>query len=134
MHQPVRGVVKMRTSHLKLKDGKIFMLATFENDKEKHKLRTEVVAETTLSLEYPIIVKVGNAKLSIGSREEFLYRRLVIQTAYSKDSGEVKYARSGKGRKRKTKALAKYRDTEHNYVNQRLHVYSREIIDFCVKH
>ncbi|SHG15876.1 transposase, IS605 OrfB family, central region [Salegentibacter echinorum] len=110
------------------------MLAIFEIKKEKHKLRPEVVAEASLSLEYPIIVKIGKAKLSIGRREEFLYRRLAIQSACKRTRQGVKYARSGNGRKRKTKALAKFRDKERNYVDNRLHVYSRELINFCVKH
>ncbi|SFN53949.1 hypothetical protein [Salegentibacter flavus] len=134
MHQLTKGEIKMRTSHLKLKDGKIFMLATFEIEKEKHKLRPEVVAEASLSLEYPIMVKIGKARLSIGSREEFLYRRLAIQAACRRTREGVKYARSGNGRKRKAKAVERFREKEHNYVNHRLHLYSRELIDFCVKH
>lgn len=30
--------------------------------------------------------------------------------------------------------MARFKDKERNYVNQRLHVYSRELIDFYVKH
>jgi len=134
MHQLTKSEIKMRTSYLKLKDGKIFMLAAFEIEKEKHQLRPEVVAEASLSLEYPIMVKIGKAKLSIGNREEFLYRRLAIQAACQRTRKGVKYARSGNGSKRKTKAMARFKDKERNYVNQRLHVYSRELIDFSVKH
>lgn len=134
MHRLTKGEIKMRTSHLKLKDGKIFMMAAFEIEKEEHELRPEVVAEASLSLEYPIMVKIGKAKLSIGSREEFLYRRLAIQAACQRTRDGVKYARSGNGSKRKTKALARFKDKERNYVVQRLHKYSRELIDFCVKH
>ncbi|MDT0644216.1 hypothetical protein RM553_15370 [Zunongwangia sp. F363] len=134
MHQLVSGELKMRTSHLKIKNGKIFMLATFEVEKEKHELRPEVIAEATLSLEYPIVVKIGTAKLTIGTREEFLYRRLAIQAAFKRTREGVAYARSGNGRKRKTKALERFRDKERDYVNNRLHVYSRKLIDFCVKH
>lgn len=133
MHKVVTGETKMRTSHIKLKDGKIFMMAVFEFEKEKHCLRPEVIAEATLSLEYPIVVKIGKAKLSIGTREEFLYRRLAIQAAQRRAGEGVKYSKSGKGRKKKTKALAKFRDKERNYVQDRLHVYSRTLIDFCLK-
>ncbi|MDT0678845.1 hypothetical protein RM539_19925, partial [Zunongwangia sp. F117] len=107
---------------------------TFEIEKEKHCLRPEVIAEATLSLEYPIVVKIGKAKLTIGTREEFLYRRLAIQAAEKRTREAVKYCKSGKGRKRKTKALARFRDKERNYVNHRLHLYSRKLIDFCIKH
>ena len=134
MQQLASGKTKMRTSHMKLKEGKIFMLAVFEFPKEKHCLRPEVIAEATLSLEHPIVVKVGRTKLTIGTREEFLYRRLAIQAALKRTRNGVKYSRSGKGRKRKTKAWAKFGDTERNYVHNRLHIYSRKLIDFCIKH
>lgn len=110
------------------------MMAAFEIKKDKHQLRPEVVAEASLSLEYPIVAKIGKAKINIGSREEFLYRRLAIQAAGKRTRESVRYSRSGKGRKRKTKALVKFKDKERNYVSHRLHVYSRELIDFCIKH
>lgn len=134
MQQVASGKTKMRTSHIKLKDGKVFMLAVFEFEKEKHCLKPEVISEAILSLEYPIVVKIGRAKLTIGTREEFLYRRLAIQAAMKRTREGVTYSKSGKGRKRKTKAMARFRDTERNYVHNRLHVYSRKLIDFCIKH
>lgn len=134
MQQVASGEIKIRTSQIKLKDGKIFMLAVFEFEKEEHVLKPEVIAEASLSLEYPIAVKIGSAKLTIGTREEFLYRRLAIQAAEKRTREGVTYSKSGKGRIRKTKALARFCDTERNYVHNRLHVYSRKLIDFCIKH
>lgn len=134
LERVMKGELKLCTSHIKLKDGKIFWLPVFEIKKENHQLKPEVIAEATLSLEYPIVVKIGSKKHTIGNREEFLYRRLAIQAAIKRTRQGVTYARSGKGRKRKTKALTRFRDTERNYVHNRLHVYSRRLIDFCVKH
>ena len=134
MHQLVNGEIRMRTSHIQLKEGKIFLLAVFEYEKEKHVLKPEVIAEARLSLEHPIAVKIDKAKLTIGTREEFLYRRLAIQAAMKRTTEGVKYCKSGKGRKRKTKALTSFREKERNYVHHRLHVYSRKLIDFCIKH
>lgn len=130
----IAGEIKLCTSKIQLKDGKTFLLAVFEIEKEKHRLKPEVIAEASLSLEYPILVKIGKAKLTIGTREEFLYRRLAIQGARKRAQIGATYCKSGKGRKRKTKAVNKYRDTEQNYVDHRIHVYSRRLIDFCVKH
>jgi hypothetical protein len=134
LEQVVAGETKMCTSRIQLKDGKIFMLATFEFEKEKHSLKPEVIAEASLSLEYPIAVKCGKAKLSIGTREEFLYRRLAIQAARKRAQEGATYSKSGKGRKRKTKAAERFRKLERNYVDNRLHLYSRKLIDFCIKH
>ncbi|MCX2681069.1 transposase [Galbibacter sp. EGI 63066] len=130
----VNGDIKLCASHIKLKGKKTFWLATFEIEKEKHDLKPEVVAEASLSLEYPMIVKIGSTRLSIGTREEFLYRRLAIQAARKRTLEGIAYCKSGKGRKRKLKAVDKFHNTESNYVDHRLHVYSRKLIDFCVKH
>tara|TARA_R110000868_G_scaffold384409_1_gene651878 strand:+ start:232 stop:741 length:510 start_codon:yes stop_codon:yes gene_type:complete len=119
---------------MKLKEGKIFWLPIFEIEKEEHCLRPELIAEASLSLEYPIVVKTNTAKLTIGTREEFLYRRLAIQASRKRAQGGASYSRSGKGTTRKVKAVDKFHDMENKYVRHRIHVYSRRLIDFCVKH
>jgi transposase len=134
LERVITGETKLCSSHIQLKDGKTFLLAVFEIEKEKHFLKPEVIAEASLSLEYPIVVKTGKTKLTIGTREEFLYRRLAIQAARKRTQTGATYARSGKGRKRKTKAVYRFEDKERNYVDSRIHLYSRKLIDFCIKH
>lgn len=128
-----QGELKLCTSHLQLKNGKTFWLAVFELEKEQHALKPGVVAEVSLSLEYPLVVKVGTKRFPIGTKEEFLHRRLAIQAARKRTQVGVTYAKSGKGRKRKLKALDTYQQMERNYIKNRLHVYSRRLIDFCVQ-
>lgn len=134
LERVIKGEVKLCSSHIKLKDGKIFWLPVFEIEKENHQLKPNVVAEATLSLEHPIVVKTVRAKLTIGSREEFLYRRLAIQAACKRAQKGATYTRGGHGKARKTKAMAKFQDRERNYVNNRIHVYTRKLIDFCIRH
>jgi len=134
LHKLINGDIKFCTSHMKLEKHKIFMHAVFEFEKEEHKLQPDKIAEASLSIEYPIIVKIGRAKLTIGTKEEFLHRRLAIQSARKRVEIGVTSAKSGKGRKRKTKALERFKNAEYNYIQNRLHVYSRKLIDFCVKH
>ncbi len=134
LERVIAGETKLCTSHIKLKDGKIFFLPVFEIEKEKHILKPEVIAEASLSLEYPIIVKTGNTKLTIGTKEEFLYRRLAIQAARKRAQVGATYSKSGKGMQRKLKAVQKFRNAESNYVHYRIHVYSRRLIDFCITH
>ncbi|GHA46423.1 hypothetical protein GCM10007103_29400 [Salinimicrobium marinum] len=134
LERVITGETKLCASHIQLKEGKTFLLAVFEIEKEKHLLKPEVVAEASLSLEYPIVVKIDKAKLNIGTREEFLYRRLAIQAARKRAQEGASYCKSGNGRKRKTKAVQRFHELEKNYVNSRLHLYSRKLIDFCVKY
>ena len=112
LEQVVAGNIKLCTSKIQLNKGKIYWLAVFEVAKEKHNLKPEVIAEASLSLEHPIIVKSRKATLSIGSREEFLYRRLAIQAALKRAQNATAYCRSGKGRKRKTKAVERFQEKE----------------------
>jgi transposase len=129
-----QGELKLCTSHLQLKDGKTFWLAVFELEKESHHLNPGVIAEVSLSLEYPIVVKVGKNRHQIGNKEEFLHRRLAIQAARKRAQVGATYNKSGKGKKRKLKAVDRFRQKEKNYILQRLHVYSRRLIDFCIQH
>ncbi len=128
------GVLKLRASHLQLVDGKVFLLAAIQIEKEQHVLDPAVIAEATLSIEHPITVKIGKYEHSIGHKEEFLHRRLAIQAAIYRVQKGAAFNRGGHGRKRKMKSLDDYRHLEKRYVEQKLHVYSRMLINLCVKH
>jgi len=128
------GILKLRASHLQLVDGKVFLLAAIQIEKEQHVLDPAVIAEASLSMEHPITVKVGQNEQAIGNKEEFLHRRLAIQAAIHRLQKGAAFNRGGHGRKRKMKSLDDYRHYEKRYVEQKLHVYSRMLISFCVKH
>lgn len=133
MKRLLKEEIKLCTSEIQLKDRKIFWLAVFEFEKEENLLKPEVIAEASLSLEHPIVAKANNVRINIGSKEEFLYRRLAIQASQKRIRDGVDYARSGNGVKRKQKALYKTKNMESKYVSNRLHVYSRQLIDFCIR-
>ncbi len=134
LERTLQGSVKLCTSSLKLNKGKIFLLAAFQMEKEQRELDNTIIAEASLALEYPIIVRIGKSRYTIGNKEEFLHRRLAIQSARQRMQKAVTYNRSGHGRSRKSKALTGFQDKEHNYVNYKLHEYSRRLIDICLKH
>ncbi|WP_077419369.1 hypothetical protein [Chryseobacterium sp. JV274] len=134
MERLLNEEIKLCTSQIQLKARKIYWLAVFEFVKEDHALKPEIIAEACLSLEHPIVAKTGNVRINIGTKEEFLYRRLAIQASQKRIQAGTVYARSGKGAKRKQKALYKTENLESRYVSHRLHVYSRKLIDFCIQH
>ncbi|TZG00032.1 hypothetical protein FW781_08940 (plasmid) [Chryseobacterium panacisoli] len=133
MERLLRGEINFCTSQIQLKAGKIYWLAVFEFEKEKHLLQPEIIAEACLSLEHPIVAKANNVRINIGTKEEFLYRRLAIQASQKRIQESIAFARSGNGVKRKQKALYKTENLESKYVSHRLHVYSRQLIDFCIR-
>lgn len=134
LHRVLKGETRLRTSEIKLQDGKIFWLAVFDVQQEQHFLKPNVIAEASLSLECLIKAKIGSKRINIGTKEEFLYRRLAIQAARKRALDASKYTKGGHGKSRKLKAVDNFRDKEKKYVTQRLHVYSKMLIDFCVKH
>lgn len=134
LQQVIDGEVKLCTSRMKLEKGKIFWLPVFEVPIGEDCLKPEIVAEASLSLEHPISVRIGKNSLQIGNKEEFLHRRLAIQAAHSRTKAAVTYCRGGNGKERKLKALERFKKMEQNYIANRLHEYSKRLIDFCVKH
>ena len=133
MERLLKGKIKLCTSQIQLKDRKIFWLAVCEFEKEKHLLKPEIIAEASLSLEHPIVAKANNVRINIGSKEEFLYRRLAIQASQKRIQEGIAYSRSGNGAKRRKKALYKSENMESKYVSHQLHLSSRKLIDFCIK-
>lgn len=69
----------------------------------------------------------------IGTAEEFLYRRVQIQAAMKRCQQNCRYTSGGKGRKRKLQALNRFEEKEKNYVQTKLHTYSRILVDRAIK-
>ncbi|NRF38540.1 hypothetical protein [Pedobacter foliorum] len=128
------GTLRLHTSKLYIDQGKVFLLAAIGLEKEQHILDTSVIAEASLSIEHPVTVKIGSYELSIGNKEEFLHRRLAIRAAIERVKKGTPFNRGGHGKKRKRKSLEEYQDLEKRYVDYKLHVYSRKLIDLCVKY
>lgn len=128
------GALQLRASHLQLDQGKVFLLATMQIAQERHALDSSVIAEASLAIEHPVVVKIGKHTCTIGSKEEFLHRRLAIQAAIYRVSKGASFNRGGHGRKRRMKSLEDYKQQEKRYVDYKLHVYSRMLINFCIKH
>ncbi|MBD1385416.1 hypothetical protein IDJ75_09025 [Mucilaginibacter rigui] len=134
LRQVVNGKIKLASSFLKVEQKKVFLLATFEQEKQFHLLGGAIIAEASLSLEYPLTVKVGKARMTIGSKEEFLHRRMAIQAARSRVQASVDGNKAGHGKVRKRKPLAHYQSLEKDYIKHKLNVYSKRLIDFCLQH
>ncbi|EHQ27036.1 transposase [Mucilaginibacter paludis] len=126
--------VKLCTSSMKMQAGKIFWMATFSYEKKLTVTDSDEVAEATLTIDTPIVVTIGKYRYEIGNKEEFMYRRIAIQNSLSRTQKGTSSSRGGRGRKRKMKATHKFQALESNYINSRIHFYSRKLIDLCVKH
>lgn len=134
LQRTMLGMVKVCSCALKIVEGKLFLLLAVEMPKAAHPLQPHVIAEASLGMEHPIGVNVGKQYLHIGHKEEFLYRRLAIQSAMQRVQKAMTYNVGGHGKKRKLNSMERFKDKEKAYVDSKLHLYSRKLIDFCVKH
>lgn len=123
---------KICGSSIQLKGKKIFLLLVLQFESDKM-IDSEKEAKIKLSLDHPVIITQGKKQFTIGTKEEFLYRRLAIQQARTRAQKAVRYANGGKGIKEKTKAVDRFADKEKDYVQTRLHTYSKSVIDYCRK-
>jgi len=129
----VAGQIKVCESAIQIIKGKIFMLIALELPIKKKELDVYQIAEAALGIEHPITVHVGKNSLQIGTKEEFMYRRLAIQASRQRLQRSCRYTKGGKGRTKKLKALEQFEKKELQYIDSKLHLYSRRLIDFCIK-
>lgn len=125
------------------KKNKLFLYLCVDMPEQKVKIDKKKAIYAYLGIANPIIycrnVKAKNEFDSgvkffkIGTKKEFLDRRIEIQNAVRRCQINNRYAKGGKGRKRKCQALDRFHEKEKNYVNTKLHTYSRMLVDAAVK-
>lgn len=133
LQRALAGQIKICASSLQIVKGKLFLLLALELPKKDHQLKDHIIAEASLSVEHPITVQIHKEQFQIGNKEEFLYRRMAIQAARHRIQKAAAFNQGGKGRKKKLKSLEQFNEKEKRYVDSRLHLYSRRLIDTCVK-
>ena len=140
----IDGEYKICSSSIKFEDKDIYLLLCVDIPKQEVKLNEKKTLYAFLGIENPITYCVDvNAKndfasgmkvFTIGTAEEFFHRRRQIQEAVKRCQINNRYSKGGKGRKRKTQALDRYHDKENNYVETKLHTYSRMLVNAAIKH
>jgi hypothetical protein len=143
----ISGEYKMATSSIQIDDEKkkIFLLLCVDIPKKEVTLKPDKKMFAFLGVFNPIVCTTEVAESldamddiykvwKVGTEEEFNHRRRQIQEAVKRCQENNKYSVGGKGRKKKNKALDRYHDKEKNYVDTKLHTYSRMLVDMAVKH
>jgi IS605 OrfB family transposase len=133
----LNGEYKLKTSSIQFKKidkfTKIYFLMTIEIPEVKAKIDPEKVLKAELNIENPIIARIGKRKFEIGNKEEYYHKRLAIQSALKRVQISNKFNSGGKGRKKKTKTVDYFHKREKNFVETKVHTYSRELIDIALK-
>lgn len=141
----ISGEYKMCSSSLQIDDAKkkMFLLLCMDIPKEEVELKEGKTLYAYLGILNPIVYTVdiqakreedsGYKVFSIGTKEEFNYRRRQIQEAVRRCQINNRYTAGGKGRERKCQAIDRFHNKENNYVDTKLHTYSRMLVDAAVK-
>lgn len=140
----ISGEYKMCTSSLKFDGSKLYLLLCVDIPKKEVKLDEKKTMYAYLGVLNPIIctcdVKAakeydsGLKAWEIGTKEEFNYRRRQIQEAVRRCQVNNRYSAGGKGRAKKCQAIERWHEKENNYVDTKLHTYSKMLVDMAVKH
>ncbi len=126
------------------KEQKIFLYLCVDIPHKKVDVNPDNAVFCYLGLTHPIQCLIDakcediNSKdakwLNIGTAEEFLNRRRQIQEAIHRCQINCQYNKGGKGRKRKMQSIEHFHKKEKNYVETKLHLYSRRLVDLAVNH
>lgn len=138
------GEYNMATSSIKVDGNKVYLLLCVDIPQSEVKLTKGKKLFAFLGVMNPVVCTTdvnaykeydsGMKVFEIGTKEEFNYRRRQIQEAVKRCQINNKYSVGGKGRKKKCKAIDRWHDKENNYVDTKLHTYSKMLVDLAVKH
>ena len=140
----INGEYKMCTSSIQVDGRKVFLMLCVDIPQKEVKLKEDKTLYAFLGVMNPIVCTCdvraakeydsGMKTFEIGTAEEFNYRRRQIQEAVRRCQINNRYSVGGKGRKKKCQAIDRWHDKENNYVDTKLHTYSRLLVDLAVKH
>ena len=115
----------------------LYLLLTVEFEKGKSLLNKDNVLSAFLSIDFPVILKraADDAHpIEIGSKEDYIYKRLQIQSKLHNLQKACKYNSGGRGRSKKLSAIDRFKLKEKNYIKTKLHQYSKQIISYALKY
>ncbi len=123
-------------AQIQLNDRGLFLLLPVQEPKKARDLHADLCVGADLGIVYPAYVALskGPARQPIGSAEDLLKVRLHMQSRSRRLQRALVVAKSGKGRKRKMRALDDLRDKEARYVKTYSHLVSRKVVDFALRH
>ncbi len=135
----ISGEYSLCDSSFFYEDKKIFFNIAFSFDKTKVELNKDIVIGVDCGINVPAVAVVlkNNEKIDqlfIGSRNTFLDARTSIFNTKRRITSSCKYAKSGRGRKRKLKASDRIGERERNFVKNQNHIFSKAVIELALKY
>lgn len=128
---------KVCGSSIGIEKTKIILNLTLQIPKKERKLDENTVVGVDIGLVNPAVCALNNnknARLYIGSADDFLRVRLQLQAQRKRLQKALNNTTGGHGRKKKLQALDRLKKREKNFVQTYNHMISRKIVDFALKH
>ena len=128
---------KVCGSSIGIEKNKIILNLTLQIPKKVRELDENTVVGVDLGLINPAVCALNNnknARLYIGSADDFLRVRLQLQAQRKRLQKALSNTTGGHGRKKKLQALDRLKKREKNFTQSYNHMISRKIVDFALKH
>lgn len=131
----IKDEIKISTSSIQLKDKQLYLLLVVNDVIQEKPLDPEIFVGVDLGINIPAYCALNNGKsrMSIGSKEDLFRNRTQIANRRRRLQKGLVGAKSGHGRKRKMKALDRFRELEKNFVHSYNHFVSKRVIDFAIQ-
>jgi len=131
----VAGQLRVSNPSLNIDDikKKFFLHFDIDMSVNKRELDKKRYINAVLSADVPIIAGYNGFEKEIGNKEEFTHRLLQLQVAIKRAKINSRYTAEGKGRKRKNQALGRLLEKEKDYINTRIHTYTKLLIEYAIE-
>ena len=135
------GTYKQKSSSIQIDGKKIKLNLNVEIPKENIELDPNLVVGVDMGIAVPAYCALYNSEKDdfeetsekIGSSEACINKILQIKNQRELLQKELKYNSGGHGRKKKLKALNRFKAYEKNFAKTKNHQYSRAIVEYALK-
>lgn len=127
---------KVCQSSIQIDDKKIMLNMTIDVPDKEIELDENICVGVDLGLEIPAMCSLNAnnyIKKRIGNKDDFLRIRTKIQVQRKRLQSNLKLANGGHGRKKKLRALDRFKDYESHWVQNYNHFVSKSVVEFAVK-
>lgn len=129
-------IYDIQGSSIEISGTKIILNLSISIPQKGIELDDNITVGVDLGINIPAMCAINTndyARISLGSREEFIGHRTKIQSQRRRIQNSLKSSLGGHGRNKKLQALNKFKNAERNWVQNYNHYISKKIIDFAIK-
>lgn len=131
------GEYEVCGSSIGIEKNKIILNLCMSIPKKVRELDENTVVGVDLGIAIPAMCALNNdmyERESIGNKNDFLRVRTKLQAQRRRTQKSLNFTSGGHGRKKKLKALEKFKKAEAHFVETYSHMISKKVVDFALKH